>query len=91
MRGQRKLERETGEQTGKIDRILDLLQGEDPLERPGEGLVSIVKELHAEKKQRDERATEIKRLAWGGALAGGTALGAVAWEGFKRWLSGHWH
>ena len=82
----RSLASKLDENTGKTDRILDLLQGEDPLTLPGQGMVSKVDELLRDKKEREDRNRQIKALAMTGAGSGLVALTSVAWE----WVRAHW-
>ena len=74
------------ENTDKTDRILDLLQGEDPLSQPGQGLVAEVQALRREREDRDTAIRKAKALAFTGATAAAGGLGLSLWE----WFKAHW-
>lgn len=82
----RALARKLDENTGKTDKILDLLQGEDPLSRPGEGLVAEVRELRREQAAREETIKKAKTMAVTGATSALGALGLFVWDLVKQ----HW-
>lgn len=69
----------------KLDRVLDLLQGPDPLNNPGSGLVADVHALKAERRDRDALIRKMKALGWSGAAAG---LGALVITGIE-WIKAH--
>jgi len=74
------------DQDVKLDRILLVLQGPDPLTKPGVGLVADVKALKAEREEREKFLKHMRALGWSGAAAG---LGALVLTGVEM-VKKHW-
>lgn len=91
-----RLHAENVERLGRQDKVLakivDILQGKDPLGNPGEGLVSDVKWLKRREQLREEQAVkaESERQAQYRKLKGVLWTAIAGWVGAAGMALWHW-